>query len=94
MVSHIQEDGYLRLSRVGHSPFSAPWDQSHEGQPVVVVTVQGLVPGAEMASSRSICDPSRAGRPTAPLPLTRRMSMSVQKRCRRCVSWGSDSSIP
>ena len=46
VVSHIQEDGYLRLSRVGHSPFSALWDQSHEGQPVVVVTVQGLVPGA------------------------------------------------
>ena len=46
VVSHIQEDGYLRLSRVGHSPFSALWDQSHEGQPVVVVTAQGLVPGA------------------------------------------------
>ena len=46
VVSHIREDGYLRLSRVGHSPFSALWDQSHEGQPVVVVTAQGLVPGA------------------------------------------------
>src|SRR5262249_48115533 len=46
VVSHILEDGYLRLSRLGHSPFGALWDQSHEGQPVVVVTTQGLVPGA------------------------------------------------
>ena len=46
VVSHIREDGYLRLSRVGQSPFSALWEQSHEGQPVVVVTAQGLVPGA------------------------------------------------
>src|SRR5262245_8425894 len=46
VVSRIQVDGYLRLSRVGHSPFSTLWDQSHEGQPVVVVTAQGLVPGA------------------------------------------------
>ena len=46
VVSHIREDGYLRLSQVGQSPFSALWDQSHEGQPVVVVTAQGLVPGA------------------------------------------------
>src|SRR5882762_8395798 len=46
VVSHIREDGYLRLSRVGHNPFRALWDQSHEGQPVVVVTAQGLVPGA------------------------------------------------
>jgi putative aminopeptidase FrvX len=46
VVSHIREDGYLRLSQVGQSPFSALWDQAHEGQPVVVVTTQGLVPGA------------------------------------------------
>jgi putative aminopeptidase FrvX len=46
VVSHIRDDGYLQLSRVGRRPRSALWDQSHEGQSVVVVTAQGLVPGA------------------------------------------------
>lgn len=46
VVSHIRDDGYLQVSRVGRRPRSALWDQSHEGQPVVIVTRQGLVPGA------------------------------------------------
>jgi putative aminopeptidase FrvX len=46
VVSRIQEDGYLRLSRVGSGPRSTLWDQSHEGQQVMVITEQGLMPGA------------------------------------------------
>jgi putative aminopeptidase FrvX len=46
VVSHIREDGYLRLSRAGREPLGTLWDQAHAGQAVVVVTEQGLVPGA------------------------------------------------
>lgn len=46
VVSHIREDGYLRLSRVGHDTPGALWDQAHAGQAVVVVTERGGVPGA------------------------------------------------
>jgi putative aminopeptidase FrvX len=46
VVSHIREDGYLRLSRVGRETPGSLWEQAHIGQTVVVVTERGLVPGA------------------------------------------------
>jgi putative aminopeptidase FrvX len=46
VVSHIREDGYLRLSRVGREMPGSLWEQAHIGQTVVVVTERGLAPGA------------------------------------------------
>ncbi|MFQ5627303.1 MAG: hypothetical protein ACE5I1_00970 [bacterium] len=46
VVTHIQDDGYLRLNRVGRGQMGALWDQFHEGQKIVIATADGLVPGA------------------------------------------------
>lgn len=45
VVSAITADGYLRLHRGGTATVHPLWDQSHQGQQVVVRTVRGLVPG-------------------------------------------------
>ena len=45
VVSAITTDGYLRLHRGGSPTVHPLWDQSHQGQQVVVRTVRGLVPG-------------------------------------------------
>jgi putative aminopeptidase FrvX len=45
VVSHIQEDGYLRLASSGNAPVGALWEQAHQGQPVFIGGKRGLVPG-------------------------------------------------
>jgi putative aminopeptidase len=45
VVSAITPDGYLRLHRNSATGVHPLWDQSHQGQQVVVRTVRGLVPG-------------------------------------------------
>jgi putative aminopeptidase FrvX len=46
VVSRILEDGYLRLVPSGDAQLGALWDQSHEGQVVVVVGSLGWRAGA------------------------------------------------
>jgi putative aminopeptidase FrvX len=46
VISHIQEDGYLRLAPSGNAPVGALWEQAHQGQPLFVGGKRGLVPGA------------------------------------------------
>ncbi|MEP6620307.1 MAG: M20/M25/M40 family metallo-hydrolase [bacterium] len=45
VVSAITPDGYLRLHRGGIPAVHPLWDQSHQGQQVVIRTARGLVPG-------------------------------------------------
>jgi putative aminopeptidase FrvX len=45
VVSRIQDDGYLRLAPSGNAPVGALWEQAHQGQPVVIGGMRGLVPG-------------------------------------------------
>jgi putative aminopeptidase FrvX len=45
VVSEITDDGYIRLNRVGRGMPSPLWDQFYEGQPIVIRTERGPVPG-------------------------------------------------
>ena len=45
VVSAITTDGYLRLHRGGTPAVHPLWDQSHQGQQVLIRTARGLVPG-------------------------------------------------
>ncbi|MGH9764937.1 MAG: M20/M25/M40 family metallo-hydrolase [Blastocatellia bacterium] len=67
-VSEIRDDGYLRLNRVGRGLPSRLWDQFYGGQPVVIGTDKGLVPGVTACLSVHL-QPGRIN-PAANRPLT------------------------
>src|SRR6266545_2855737 len=46
VVSGIQPDGYLRLFPMNGDPAGSLWEQSHEGNMVMIGGSRGLVPGA------------------------------------------------
>lgn len=45
VVSEIRDDGFIRLNRVGRGMPSRLWDEFYYGQPIVIGTAKGLVPG-------------------------------------------------
>lgn len=51
VVSRILDDGYLRLIPASGVPMGALWDQSHQGQTVVIGGSRGWVPGAVVLPS-------------------------------------------
>lgn len=65
VVSRILEDGYLRLVPSGNALLGTLWDQSHEGQVVVVGGSQGWRAGAVALPSVHLRQaPPPAGEPT------------------------------
>lgn len=62
VVSRIHDDGYLRLIPASGSLAAALWDQSHQGQTVVIGSSRGWVPGAVVLPSVHLM----AGRAGAP----------------------------
>lgn len=51
VVTRIHDDGYLRLMPASGAPTGALWDQSHQGQTVVIGGARGWVPGAVVLPS-------------------------------------------
>ena len=51
VVSRILDNGYLRLIPASGVPMGALWDQSHQGQTVVIGGSRGWVPGAVVLPS-------------------------------------------
>jgi putative aminopeptidase len=45
VVSHIQDDGWLRLAPAGNLPVRALWEQAHLGQAITIGTRRGPVSG-------------------------------------------------
>lgn len=68
VVSRIHDNGYLRLIPAGGVPTGALWDQSHQGQTVVIGGARGWVPGAVVLPSVHLMQGwSRA--PEKPVPV-------------------------
>ncbi len=68
VVSRILDNGYLRLIPAGATPTGALWDQSHQGQTVVIGGARGWVPGAVVLPSVHLMQ-GRARAPEKPVPV-------------------------
>ncbi len=66
VVSRIRDDGYLRLFPAAGNPTGALWDQSHQGQTIVVGGAKGWVPGAVVLPSVHLMQ-GRGGPPEKPV---------------------------
>jgi putative aminopeptidase FrvX len=58
-VTHVTEDGYLRLHRVGAGSHPL-WDQAHEGQQVEILTAAGVIPGVTAIANGHFAPQHRA----------------------------------
>jgi putative aminopeptidase FrvX len=65
VVSRILDNGYLRLVPAADYPAGALWDQSHQGQTVVIGGSRGWVPGAVVLPSVHLLQ-GRSGLPEKP----------------------------
>lgn len=68
VVSRIHDDGYLRLIPASSSLAAALWDQSHQGQTVVIGGARGWVPGAVVLPSVHLMQ-GRSGPPEKPFAI-------------------------
>jgi putative aminopeptidase FrvX len=68
VVSRIHDNGYLRLIPAGGAPRPALWDQSHQGQTVVIGGAKGWVAGAVVLPSVHLMQ-GRSRRPEKPVPV-------------------------
>ncbi len=66
VVSRIHDDGYLRLMPASGAPAGALWDQSHQGQTVVIGGARGWVVGAVVLPSVHLMQ-GRSGPPEKPV---------------------------
>lgn len=66
VVTRILDDGYLRLMPASGAPTGALWDQSHQGQTVVIGGARGWVVGAVVLPSVHLMQ-GRSGPPEKPV---------------------------
>jgi putative aminopeptidase FrvX len=66
IVSRIRDDGYLRLVPAGGFSLDALWDQSHQGQTVVIGGSRGWVPGAVVLPSAHLMQGPLSAPPEKP----------------------------
>lgn len=66
VVTRIHDDGYLRLMPASGVPTGALWDQSHQGQTVVIGGARGWVAGAVVLPSVHLMQ-GRSGPPEKPV---------------------------
>jgi putative aminopeptidase FrvX len=66
VVTRIHDNGYLRLMPTSGAPTGALWDQSHQGQTVVIGGARGWVPGAVVLPSVHLMQ-GRSGPPEKPV---------------------------